>query len=340
MKLLVKYLLCLLVLNAIFLLYLLKYEKVSYPLQVGPQFDGRIRHNYLDTLNDHYQDMVLIGDSMLHYGVNFDKLSVALNEDILNIDLPGSGSTLWYLIIKNNIAEADTPPGYLVIFYRDSELTVPGLRVKGKYLEQIDEYASNNEDLLIQYAYLNQMNPVELAAEKYLPPFNYRWKIRAHLDSYIRYGLPGVVLECSTDCTDLAMVRVFGDDNLEPGILSNAIDAADNYLYTPKALDFDNQIDISFLPEIIRMCKEKNIQLIAVHMKTLHVARNPSVAKSVDEYNKKLDEYFQDNGVIHLDFSHDARLTENLFKDSLHFNDEGRQVFTKMLAEELSPYVR
>jgi len=340
MRLLLKYLATLIFLNILFFLYLITFKHVTYPLQAGPQLDKKLRSTYLEKINTDHPDLVLIGDSMLAKGVDPENLAQNLNHKILDIALPGSGSTLWYLILENNIVEAESPPPYLVLFFRDSELTVPGLRVQGKYLEQIDEFATVDDHLLIQYAYINQMSPLELFAERYLPPFNYRWKIRANIDRYIRYSLPNMLLGCSADCTDQAMQVVFGDDNLEPKILSNAIDAADDYLYTRKALDFKNQIDISFLPEIIRLCEEHHIQLIAVHMKTLHVSNDPSVVQAVDLYNTNLAEYFHGHDVIYLDYSKDTQLPDKLFLDSLHLNDEGRRVFTTMLGNALEKYIQ
>lgn len=340
MKFLLKFLSTLILLNILFYLYLLIYKNISYPFQAGPQFDDNIRTNYQDYINENHPSMVLIGDSMLQRGVNSDKLGQELNQKILNIALPGSGSTLWYLIIKNDILLASTPPAYLVLFFRDSELTAPGLRVQGQYLEQIDEFAASSDQLLIQRAYINQMNPMEIMAEKYFPTYSLRWKIRSNLDYYIRYSLPTYFLACSQTCTNQAMARVFGENNLEPKILSNAIDAGDDYLYTNKSLNFNKQVEISFLPEIIRLCRENHIQLVAVQMKTLRFSKVSLEPPTLKSYRVDLKEYLQKNNAIYLDFSNDSYIHNNLFFDPLHFNDKGKEVFTDLLAKTLTPHLR
>ena len=311
MKLLLRYLSILLLICLAFLFYFSYYGQISYPYQPGPELDKHVRTKFLDRVNEMQPDIVLMGDSMLQRGVDADKLAEGLDKKVLDIALPGSSSTLWYLILKNNILRSPTPPAYLIIFFRDSELTVPGLRVQGKYLEQIDEYASPRDRLLIQRAFVTPMNPIELAAEKFLPPFHFRLQTRTALDSYIRYLLPTHVLGCSETCTDQAMVDLFQGDNMEPNILSNAIDASDDYLYSHKSLDFPHQVDISFLPEFVRLCKENHIQLVAVHMKTLRFIKENSIPPAVLTYRKDIKAYFQQNDVIYLDFSTDSRIPDS-----------------------------
>jgi hypothetical protein len=317
-------------------LYALKRYDLSYPFPLGPQLDNAIRQKHAKSIMERQPKIVLIGDSTLTKGVNAKSLSAKLNAPIYSIDLPGSASTLWYLIIKNNITQVKTPPKYLLIFFRDTVLTMPGYRVQGQYFEQIDEYATPKDGLLIERAFIGVMNPMERFTEAYIPIYTARWQMRKEIESRIRYDLSGIT-GCNADCTDKALSQIFNDNSASSQGLNEAIAAADENLYTRYTLDFENQVNKSFLPEIVRMAKENNIQLALIRMKTRQFTQ-PFPA--LDNYMNDLKTYAQANNVIMLDFAGDPRLRPELFMDILHLNEEGKIIFTDILADTLKPLIR
>ncbi|MCI0554334.1 MAG: hypothetical protein L0287_25590, partial [Anaerolineae bacterium] len=238
--------------------------RIPYPRDIGPQFDNRIRKTYINLLNEQQPDILLFGDSMLAPAVDEGVVADKLKKKTILISLPGTASTIWYLMIKNNIVLAEHKPEYLVIFFRDTMMTLPGYRVTGRYFEQIDEFASPDDTLLIERAYINQMSPLERFFESYFPLYGSRWSIRQSLDYYIRYPLGNALLNCDKIYMDFGMEVVFDESNLDIAFLSDAISAADDYLYSEKALDFDGQVDSTFLPEVVRLCRENGIQLVLV----------------------------------------------------------------------------
>lgn len=338
MKAFLQYLLVLILLVALSWGVIPARYKTDYPRDVKPQFDSYVRQKYLKDIDEQKPDVVLLGDSMLAPAVNLNTLSQTLEKKVMGIGLPGSASTLWYLIVKNNILEARTPPSYLIIFFRDSMMTVPGYRVTGRYFEQIDEFAGPRDEELVKKAYLNQMNPLEKWAEAWFPPFGSRWNIRQGLDARLRYTLPAQI-GCEPPCMDAAMEIVFGDLNMDPKFLSDALAAADDYLYSKDALDFDNQVEVSFLPDLIQLTKEHNVQLILVRMRILRFAAPGSEPPMLRDYNEKLAAYLADNGVIYLDYSDEQTLTRETFSDPLHMNDAGKAIFTDLLGRDLLQYI-
>jgi hypothetical protein len=312
---------------------------VEYPRDVKPQFDNHIRRKFVNAIDEDRPDIVLLGDSMLYPSVNSETLSARLDKKIMSIGLPGSASTLWYLIVKNNVLEAQTPPKTLVIFFRDSMMTVPGYRVTGRYFEQIDEFARPKDGELVKKAYLNQMNPLEKWAEAWFPPFGSRWSIRQGLDARIRYTMPAQI-GCDQPCMDNAMGVVFGDDNMDPNFLSDALAAADDYLYSAEVLDFDGQVGKSFLPDLIQLAKDHDVQLVLVRMRILRFVAPGSEPPALRDYNEKLAAYLADNGVVYLDYSGEQSLTRETFADPLHMNDQGKAIFTDMLGEDLLQYIK
>lgn len=316
-------------------LYALKRYDLPYPFPLGPRLDNAIRQNHIKAITERQPQIVLIGDSTLTKGVNPKLLSKELGKSIYSIDLPGSASTLWYLIIKNNITQVSVPPKYILIFFRDTELTMPGYRVQGQYFQQIDEYATPKDQLLIDRAYIGVMNPLERLAEAYIPIYTARLQMREGIESRVRYDLPQMT-GCNADCADKALSQIFDNSNVNAQALNQEISTADEDLYTTRTLDFKNQVNKSFLPEFVRMAKENNIQLVLIRMKTRQFTQ-PFPA--LDNYMNDLKAYAQTNNAVTLDFAGDPRLPANLYMDILHLNDQGKIIFTGILAETLKPIV-
>lgn len=310
-----------------------------YPKAIGPQFDDHIRTTYIDLLNEEQPEILLFGDSMLEPAVDEEVVEAQLGRKTYLISLPGTASTIWYLTIKNNIVLAEHKPKYLVVFFRESMMTVPGYRVTGRYFEQIDEFASPEDTLLIERAYINQMTPLEKFMEAYVPPYGSRWTIRQSIDYYIRYPLWDVLLGCNPACMDHAMEVVFGSDNLDITFLSEAIGAADDYLYSEEALDFNHQVDQSFLPEVIRLCRESGIQLILVRVAIQRFYEPGSQPPGLSAYIQDLDSYLEANDVLFLDLDQ-KEIPFEFFSDTLHLNEDGKSIFTQELIQGLTTIVK
>jgi hypothetical protein len=276
--------------------------------------------------------MVMLGDSTLLDGVDPDRLSELTGIEVASFDAPGSASAFWYLVLKNNIVEAEHKPKYVLILFRDTILTAPGYRVHGSYFVQLDEFARRNEPVLLERAYLNLMNPLEKFAEGTFPLYAARVQIRQKTDAMIRYSLTSW-LGCNKECNDKSMYEVFTSADLEPGQLQNAIAAAEGYLYAERQLDFERQINISFLPEMIRLTEENNIQLILVRLKTLITDEQDT--RAIERYTGDLSRYLAGQDVVFLDFGGDPRLINEYYADALHLTRQGEALFTEMLAERL-----
>ena len=268
-------------------------------------------------------------------GVNLDQLADGTDKTVYGIGVGGSASALWYVVLKNNIVPSPYKTEVLVIVFRDTMLTTPGYRVNGSYFTQLDEYATPNDTLLIERAYINLMNPLEKISERYLPLYGSRLSLRESLDYYIRYSGNKLLFGCDNHCTDKAMGIVYGAANMEQNILGDAIGTAEDYLYTPGALDFNQQVNRSFLPEIVRMCRENGIQLVLIRTKTMRYPDEASEPLALKTYMENMSAYLNANGVILLDFGQDERIKTEYFYDPLHLNEQGRLIFTEMIVDSL-----
>jgi hypothetical protein len=319
--------------------YILARDQTSYPREIGPQFDPQVRTKYTELMNEAQPEVLFVGDSMLAPAVDEAIVSKRLGKEILLAGPPGTASAVWYLMLKNNIAVAEHKPEYLVLFFRDSMMTAPGYRVTGSYFELIDEYASPDDKLLIERAYVNQIGLPEKLMEAYLPLYGSRWRIRESIDGFIRYSLGTILLGCDRACVDLALEHVFQAANFDLPFFSNALAASDEYLYTGARLNFDDQVGKSLLPEIIRLCEENDIRLILVRMPILRFEEPGTQPAGLNAYVQDLAGYLDKNGVPFFDFDRQDFPSE-YFSDSVHLNEQGERVFTEKLVESLMMVIK
>jgi hypothetical protein len=303
-------------------------SRLAFPREAGPILDARVRTNHLKAIEENRPQVVLLGDSTLGASVDPTQLGELTEKSMYSISIPGSASALWYLVLKNNIAEAAYKPEYMLVVFRDTILTAPGYRVHGSYFDLVDEYAHPNDHLLMQNSFVGLMNPLEVMAEKYFPLYVARTDIRKGIDSKIRYFAPAVT-GCNVDCTDYALGEVFMGADLEPGALMDAVGAAESYLYTFDQFDFERQVGRSYLPEMVQIANENNIKLVLVRIKVETHGRDPKL----ETYMNSLKNYVHENNVFLLDYGNDPRLTHDLFSDPMHLNPEGEIIFTQMVAD-------
>ena len=308
--------------------------EIEFPRRPGPTLDKQFRKNYEEGMNKDHPQIVLLGDSTLVLSVDPGLLSERTGKSVYSIGIPGSASAMWYLILKNNIAHSEHKPELLLIFFRNTILTAPDYRVHGSYLTLLDEYARQDEPVLIEKSFVNFMNPLEVQAERFFPLYVARTDIRNTMDGYIRYFAPSL-FNCDRNCTDNALGRLFADNDLEPGVLNNAIGAAESSLYTPENLDFDSQVERSYLPDILQIANNNELRLVFVRIK---VQSEMEGTPELDEYLGKLQNYIEERDAIMLDFGSDPRITDDYFRDFVHYNENGQRMFTRLLADGLMDF--
>src|SRR3972149_1598785 len=133
------------------------YFNGPYPHPPGPAFERGVSKLYRLAIEYQKPNLVFLGDSILTKGVGEAAFQEQTGIPTYKLDVPGSSSALWYLIIKSNIVPADPPPRYLIVLFRDTMLTVPTFRVNWPYFGLIDKFAGPNDTLLVERAYLSQL---------------------------------------------------------------------------------------------------------------------------------------------------------------------------------------
>ncbi|GAB4541306.1 MAG: hypothetical protein Fur002_09470 [Anaerolineales bacterium] len=311
-------------------------QPYPYPLENINQFSPEVKLAPMKRIEKEKPQFVMVGDSVLHDGVDEKLLTQRLGVPALNFGEPGTGSAVWYLIIKNNIEDAPTPPKYIVIFFRDTVLTTPSFRTTGRYFSIVDDYAGKREPLVTEFAYLNAMTPLEKFAASYLPLYTHRWELRAALDNALRYP-PATLMGCNRRCADRA-IYTLGPKELDAVALQQAVFDVEA-LNAPENLNFQRNLKKSFLPAIVEIAKERNIHLIFARTKSTRFSHPNSEPPALQAYLADLQAYLAAENATYMDFAHEDRLLDSYFIDLLHFNSEGRAVFTEILAEKFAPFV-
>lgn len=280
--------------------------------------------------------LVVIGNSLIERGIDFEQLSAASGLRALRMSSGGSGSALWYLFLKNEILAAEHPPGYVAIVFRDNTFSVPNLSVEGKYAAIIDQYAGAEEPLLDQLAYLNYLSPGQRFLEQNIAWFRYNPAVRDWLLDSFRTPLVSGLFKVDRLTIDDAVNRAFSPEKLDPALATRIQQAADPVAEQLSAnYDLYPNLDATFLPPLIDLATQHGIQLIFVHYRARHYVEYPDRSATNDAYIADLRAYVEERGVIFVDFAHDERLTIEHFAEGDHLNGDGRILFTDMLAAEL-----
>lgn len=317
-------------------IYLPRYYSVTYPKDLAPELDKRIRDHFQYYIENIQPEIVLLGDSTLEDSVDPELLSEILSQEVYQIGYSGSASAVWYLIVKNNIVTAATPPDHLVLFFRSTILTTPDFLVTGKYFEFVDELARPDDIILLERAYVNRYSWAEKLGERNVPLYGERFRLLAILDRLVKYPLLSLLFDISPEQIDRALDFVFENQNKDFEQMNIAIRNLQTDLYSPQNLRFNQQVDSSFLPEIVRLCEERGITLTFVRMKSLEYPTQDSEPRALRRYMSDLEKYFTDRGIRYFDLSQIEALTDEHFKDLIHLNAEGEMIFTQLLAEALA----
>lgn len=308
-----------------------------YPHVPGPVFDREVSKLYRYEIEAQQPDVVLLGDSILTKDVDAAIFQKQTGLSTYKLDIPGSSSALWYLIVKSNIVPAQYAPRSVVVLFRDTLLTSPAFRTTGPYFGLIDKFAGPKDTLLLERAYLSQLSPLQTALETYLPLYTYRGEVRESIDAGLRHGVPEW-LGCDRDCADGAVQAAL--DNVRPEELAASIIQAEQVLYTPGQLDFPAQVEGSFLPEIIRLAQQRGIRLIFVRAPTRIFPNENEEPGGLKTYMADLKAYLEAKHIPLVDLAWASAVEDEYFSDPHHMTPQGKTVFTGILVDALQNHLK
>lgn len=282
--------------------------------------------------------VVLLGDSMLGEGVDQELFSELAGASTAKIAQGGSATAYWYLMLKNVIAATRYKPPLLVVFFRDHFLTEPSFRVHDPYQQTINALAADQEELLDQLAYWPALNPLERFLQGHVRMYQEKDAFRSTVERWVKAAV-ALLFGYETSASDEAIERVFDEEHMVPELMTkrqlDAEQAQNDSLY-----DFSKRLPRSFLPAMVDIARQNDIQLAFVRVKRRRDLVPYQQPAALVQYMKDLQAYSEGNDIPLIDFTDDARLQPEHYGNGDHLNrDLGRPLFTRMVSEALAPYV-
>ena len=331
------YLLTLLVTSVLVSACVLWRYQAGYPSRVGPEFDDAVSTQYRDEIAAQRPEVVILGDSMVQENVDAEALSSQLGRSVYKIGYPASTSAAWYLIFKNEVAASPVKPRTLVILFRDTMLTQPSHRISPFADKTVDVFATMDDHLVLERAFLNQINPLGAFFEAYIPFYSSQADIQKDVSETIRYDSVRWTLGCTRKCVDDAVQDVLARSRMTTDTINAEVVSVEGPLYSARALNFNARVEKSFLPEFVRLCRENAMTCIFVRSRKQYYAGMPGEPYGLKKYLHDLQTYLQANEMIYLDMNGDPRLVPSVYNDPIHVSANGRPIYTEVLGDLLAP---
>lgn len=274
-------------------------------------------------------DIGVIGNSMAYVNIHIGKLEKILGKRIVNVATGGTTSAYWYLSMKNQLLRMDRPPRYAIVVFRDMHLTQPTYGLSKGYSTKILSISDPTEPLVDALTYQPLNGRLRTKTLGRLSGYKAKQTLQNML--YNAAKMPAAWLLAGDE-------GAVGND-IHEAVKASLRESTLNPIH--KDVPFAQQLATSYLPEMIRLARERNMQLIFVRVK-----RQAFVSGKEDSRTKKymaaLGQYLREERMPLIDFTYDTRIVREHYrapKDD-HLTPIGQDVFTKLVAEALQPYVR
>jgi hypothetical protein len=228
----------------------------------------------------------------------------------------------------------------VILYFRDNELTLPAFHTGGRArAAHIEPVSTSDESLLAKLAYQENAGWALTILERLWPVVAQRERIK----TLSELGLQRLVLSLfqETDARSVGRLfnRVFADFRMNKELLGQRQLAEEMATAASRSMfDFSKSEPRSFLPDIIRLVREKGSRLILVRQRCRYHAMGIPEAGSLQEYIIQLRSYLARHGVVLLDFSQEKRIELKHFLLGDHF-DGKLAGFIFLLASRLSPHL-
>ncbi|MED5330596.1 MAG: hypothetical protein VX916_04830 [Planctomycetota bacterium] len=312
-----------------------------------------------DSLLAEQPKIVLLGNSMLYDAVNIDLLQQLLDDaageegvepvKVLKHSRAGTYTAYWYLVLKNYVIRYG-PPRLVVIPFRDPLLTLPAFRTAGPYAEILAKVSDVNEATYDRI--LAQSTRGEVFGDRVIslfrtevPSFRERDRLQENLFSNLTStpadwfsGLPPYREAVSS----VLPVRAFDEDlptnekgRLDVLALQDLAETPESQVLTTEDyFHLDRMVDHSFLPEMVRLCKDHGIQLAFLRMWRGPKDWSDGLPEGLlESYSQDMNVWLADQGVTLLDPGDDPGISEEDFLSTDHLGFEGREYVTQRLAQ-------
>jgi hypothetical protein len=274
---------------------------------------------------------VLIGNSMLATRIDRALLERELGEPVGFLPAYGSASAVWYLMLKNYVAPANLGACDVAIFFRETVLTRPYLRIgHRKTLESVSHAAEPTLEAVLADRGTAWQERTRYALLDWADPTGWRNSFRRTLNRLASEPRPESVLDDAGLDPVQRINALFALDDLR-------IDGADDL---PEAearpqYDFGERMEHSFLPHMLELANANGFKLWFVHVKRRpRRAGSPREADpALEGYLEALRIYVEGRNAGFIDLRHEPRVTLAMYGRRDHIARKHRGSYTHMFPE-------
>ncbi len=278
-------------------------------------------------------EIVLLGDSMLETRIDEGVLRRIAGIKFEKMPYPGSGSASWWLVLKNYIAPQSDPPRTIVIFFRNMQLTLASYHTKGRFRPRLEALMSDHgepylEGILRSSGREETGGLLSLGQRLYpLQKHQPEWQEKIYARALI----------LSTVADERAVVRKQADRLFSTrGLRADAgayAEGDDNMTgLAPAGHDLPTRLPGSFLPALLDLARQKNIQLVFFRVK-----RKPrddgtpySDSRSLQAYMAALRHHLQAAGATFIDETTDPEIGRDFYGGDDHLREDRMADYTRL----------
>ena len=285
--------------------------------------------------------VVLIGDSMLETRIDQSVLNRVSSERCFVFAQPGSSSALWFLMLKNIVAQQTTPPRTVIILFRGRQLTLPTHRAEGDYRKSMEPYMRDREPLVEQLAGSSGRKPadwMEALVQKLYPVDRRREQAQ---DKVQAWSLDLVASSREYEHIHNHAKVIFGPKHLRVGTAVDEQKEGGATSLDPDEHDFAAQVGQSFLPHLLEIARERDIQLVFFEVKRRpNPDGTPGEQSSTNAaYDDALRAYLEKAGARLFDETGEADVTVDFYGSGDHVAPKKMPEYTELFWRKIAPLV-
>jgi len=273
---------------------------------------------------------VIIGDSMAGRidEYHLDRIS---GLPVAPIRYAASGPALWYLVFKNWVVPSRIDPQWVVVFFRDTNLTDTLFRIDGPAPDRTDPMALDEEpelDAMVAARLQGPWHRVHAAVDRaYGVDRTRRW-----IDPALSSWVARVVVGNRGRAELLRQVNdTFVLDALRP------MDEADIEAAADRSADFAGNVDTSVLPPMLRLARERGFRLCFVRvLRRPYAGYPPPESPALQRYVRELGAYIEAGGGVLIDDRENPEMAKLVYGDGDHIGRGERNHYTELFFETIS----
>jgi hypothetical protein len=286
----------------------------------------------IDYLRDVQPKFVVIGDSMAGR-IEPDVLGALGGGPVAPILQNATGSAYWYLAFRNYVVASGVRPRWVIVFFRDTNMTDVMFRIDGPYRSKLDEVASPFEPELNAvvdarlgggrrrvHRGLDRLYRVERTRE-WLEPIISAWPAR---------------LVAGPQTSQRLLDRVntsFDLEHLRPMV------QADMAATDERSMDFGRYVDASVLPRLLSEARNAGMRVCLIRVLRRTIGGTPAPEPSaMARYSGDLRNFVEAHGGVYFDDREDPVLAQLPYADGDHVTRDAREPYTRRLWEKLQAY--